>query len=118
VSAHNTLDGVLQVDFRELNVLPGNYTLIDGSGNTTLDGALKDDLDLAVGNILTSDSDHFKVLNNTHSFGWELLIADGGRDLVLNVHSIPEPNALSLVVVVAVGVMSMRRPRMLFTDKS
>lgn len=117
-SAHNTLDGVLQVDFRELNVLPGNYTLIDGSGNTTLDGALKDALD---GNgVVTSvnSSNYFEVLNNSYDLDWHLKTADGGKDLQLVVGIIPEPNALSLVVVVAVGVMSMRRPRMSFTDKS
>lgn len=119
-AAVNTLDGLLQVDFGNMNVSSGTYTLINGGGTTTLDGNLKDVLDNATDKKLTTNTTHFEVLNNTYDGGldWYLTTADGGKDLQLVVGIIPEPNALSLVVVVAVGVMSMRRPRMSFTDKS
>ncbi|MGZ0654570.1 hypothetical protein ACWPKO_16860 [Coraliomargarita sp. W4R53] len=86
----NVLDGLLQVDLDALTTT-GSYTLIDSSSdNLLISGALHSDLISAGGSITSgSQSNHFNVLNQG-DIEWNLTIGDGGRDLILNVTSIPE----------------------------
>ncbi len=95
----NVLDGLLQVDLANLEVMQTYSLITNPNAGVTIGGSLRTWLDTESGAFSGTGSfanSNFEVLNGG-SFDWTLSLDNNNQDLVLTV--IPEPGTLGLVAI-------------------